>query len=186
MSRRKFDYEETIKLKHHEKPAKIDMETGEVKEVHSRKSNIPEGKELWLPNASFTKLIGKKNSVISWLVTAKVLTDMELRVLLLLILMTEYETNSLEPLNDNYAIGKISDEFNINRNKVTPLLKKFYELGIYGKFDVKRVDVPYTKFWILNPYLCWTGRLVDSDIAKLFVGTMIHKKYIELNSKNAK
>lgn len=64
--------------------------------------------------------------------------------------------------------------------------RKFYELGIYGKFDVKRVDVPYTKFWILNPYLCWTGRLADSDIAKLFVGTMIHKKYIELNSKNAR
>lgn len=186
MGRRKFDYETTIKLKHNEVPAKIDMETGEIKEIKSRKSNIPKGRELWLSEEPFTKLFGKKNSVMSWLISEKVLTDMELRVLMMLILMTEYETNSLEPLNDDYAIIKISEKFNINRNKVTPLLKKFYNLGIYGKFDVKKVDVPYTKFWILNPYLCWTGRLVDSDIAQLFVGTAIHKKYIELNSKNAR
>ena len=37
-------YTQIIKLKDNELPAKINVETGEVKEVDHKKNNIPEGK----------------------------------------------------------------------------------------------------------------------------------------------
>lgn len=173
--RKNFDYEKKIQLKHNEIPAKINLETGEIIEVKDRQPNLSEDTSIWMPNEEFGKLY--KNKVLLWLIKEKILTPVEIKVLNLLMLMSHYETNSLEPLNDDYAISKVAEELDINRNKVSPLLHKFYNLGIYARFDVKKYNVPYTKYWILNPYLFFNGRRIKNEIANLFKGTVIHLKF---------
>ena len=91
--------------------------------------------------------------------------------------MAEAYTNSLEPLNDETTINQLASLFGISRNKVTPTLKKLFQLGVYAKFEVVKPDVPYTKYWILNPFLSFNGRTLDSDIANLFIGTVIEKEF---------
>lgn len=183
--RKNYDYEKKIQLNHNEIPAKINLETGEVIEVKSRNIKIEPGKQKWLPKQRFTKYFDYGGEVIDWLEDTGILTDLEARVLGRLMRRAKYGTNSLEPLNDHYAIKLIAEDFNISRNKVAPLLRKFYNLGIYGNFDVKRLDYPYTKFWILNPYLSIKGDKMDSDISKLFEGTVIHLKFMEFLERDA-
>ena len=178
MGRKKFDYEKMVQLNHNEIAAKINIETGELTEVKHRKTTIPSGKQLWQPKSPFTKHYVMGNKIIDWLET--ILSDQEMKVLWKMTRMIKFETNSLEPLNDDYGISQIAAEFNISRNRVSPILKKLYDLGVYAKFDVKKVNVPYTKYWILNPYICFSGRLIDSDIAKLFEGTVIQLKFESL------
>ena len=72
---------------------------------------------------------------------------------------------------------KAAREFNIGRNKVSPLFNKLFKLGVYAKFEAYKPDVPYTKYWILNPYLSFSGKLIHSDIARLFIGTIIEKEF---------
>ena len=175
MAKKQFDYEKMVQLSHNEIPAKINIETGELVEVRYKKSTIPSGKELWQPKSPFTKHYVMGNKVIDWLET--ILTDQEMKVLWKMTRMIKFETNSLEPLNDDFGINQIAKEFNISRNRVSPIFKKLYDLGVYANFDVKKVNVPYTKYWILNPYICFSGRLIASDIAKLFEGTAIEMKF---------
>lgn len=176
-SSKPFDYEKLVQLNHNEIPAKINIETGELTELKPKKSNIPTYKELWQPKTAFTK---NYNKVIDWIEAEGIMTDLELRILWRMMRMAKYETNSLEPIGDDHTFIQLAEEFNVNRNKIKPILKKFYDLGVYGRFDVKRIDVPYTKFWVLNPYLCFSGRVVDSDIAQLFKGTVIQLKFKQL------
>ena len=91
--------------------------------------------------------------------------------------MAKMNTNSLEPFNGDTAIGVIANELNIGRNKVTPMFKRFFNLGVYAKFEVALENATYTKYWILNPYLSFSGKLISSDIAALFKGTVIERIY---------
>lgn len=166
-------YEQTVKLPHNKKLASVDMETGEVIEIPVRKNNIPEGKEFFGKEEKGWR----KSFDHSWEFLEEVLTDLELRVVQKLCRLAEMNTNSLKPLNDDTAINTIAEEFNVGRNKVTPMFKKFFKLGIYAKFEAYKPDVPYTKYWLLNPYLSFGGKLIDSDIAKLFAGTILEKEY---------
>lgn len=169
----KAKYEAKIKLYSHELPAKINAHTGEVTPMAlSKPYNIPEGKEIFLPEAMFQKNYNK-----SWEYLDTVLTPLEFKVVAKLCRMAKMNTNSLEPLNDKTAISVIAKEFKIGRNKVTPLFEKLLHLGVYGKFEIHKQDAPYTKYWILNPYLAFSGKIISSDIAKLFIGTTIEIEY---------
>lgn len=168
-----YDYEKTIQLKHHEKPAKINTWTGEVKELSSRPNNIPIGKQLFGKDEKGWR----KSFDYSWEFLETVLTDLELRVTMKLCRLAKMNTNSLEPLNNEVAINEIAEEFKLGRNKVTPLFKKLFHYGIYAKFEAYKPDLPYTKYWILNPYLSFGGKMIDSDIANLFKGTILEKEY---------
>lgn len=175
---KKFDYERLIKLNHNEIPAKINLETGELIEIKTRtaKSKKP-AKSIWLPGVKFAK---HYDLVVDWLDDQGILTDMEMRILWKMMRMAKYETNSLEPLSDEFTFIELAEEFKTNRNKIKKVLTKLYDLGAYARFDVKRVDVPYTKFWVLNPYLCFRGSEITDDISKLFKGTVIHLVFEEI------
>lgn len=161
-------YNTTIKLKDNERAAKVNIETGEVNVVSSKNNNIPDGKERFESAANFHKLYPK-----SWKFLKARLTTLEFNVAFELALMAKANTNSLEPLNDETTVNQLVERFNIGRNKVTPLFNKLFRLGVYAKFEVYDVTKPYTKYWILNPYLMFTGKIIESDIANLFRGTEI-------------
>ncbi len=164
--------EQTIRLHHDEIAAKKDLRTGEVSEIRPHQNNIPDGKEVFEPNGIF-----RKNYPASWLFLDKHLTDLEMRVVNRLCFMAKMNTNSLEPLSDELAMTEVAEILGVHRHKAKKLVEKLFDLGVYAKFEVANVDVPYTKYWILNPYLSFSGRLIASDIARLFIGTKIEKAY---------
>ena len=177
-----YDYERTIKLLHEEVPAKLNKETGEFIILENLVNNIPENKKLF-----GKKEVGwRKSFDYSWEFLDEVLTDLELRVTQKLCRMAKMNTNSLEPLNDNTTQIMIAQEFNIDHRKSKKIFDKLYNLGIYAKFDIAKVDVSYTKYWILNPYLSFGGKLVESDIANLFIGTQLTNEYYKRASQIAK
>ena len=167
-----MSYEVKLTLKDNELPAKINAESGETTPILKKISNIPDNKLIFEPDALFRKDYNK-----SWEYLDSVLTPLEFKVVAKLCRMAKMNTNSLEPLNDDTTIQSIAEEFSIGRNKVTPLFNKLYKFGVYAKFEVVKTNVPYTKYWILNPYLSFAGKLIHSDIAKLFIGTMIEKQF---------
>ena len=169
-------YKEEIKLRHDEVAAKVNTQTGEITLVQKRPNNIPQGKEVFEPKAIF-----RKDYSNSWLFLRKNLTPIEYKCAHTLAIMAKANTNSLEPLNDDTTISELMEVLDVSKNKVKPILKKLWELGIYGKFEVKDADKPYTKFWIFNPYLSFSGKLINSDIANLFKGTHCAKAFYNEN-----
>ena len=165
-------YTQEIKLKHNEIAATIDVETGEVKSLMKRPNNIPDGKEIFEPDGLF-----KKDYTITWEFLDKVLTPLEFKVVAKLCRMAKMNTNSLEPLSDETTAQKLSEEFNIDRRVSNKLFFFFFELGVYAKFEAFKPDIPYTKYWILNPYLSFSGKIINSDIRHLFYGTVLEKVY---------
>jgi hypothetical protein len=170
--RKDYDYKTTMELKHHESAAIVDLNTGEVRTVKKRFNNIPEGKEIFEPNALF-----RKDYTNSWNYLKRVLKPIEFKAAYTLALMAKAHTNSLEPLNDDTTIPELMELLDVSKNIVKPILNKLWDLGVYGKFDIKEADKPYTKYWIFNPYLSFNGRIISSDIARLFSKTHCAKAF---------
>jgi hypothetical protein len=167
-------YTKTLKLHHHEIPATINAITGEVKQIMQRPNNIPVGREVFQPDSLFTK-----NYQSSWKYLKNVLTNIELAAVVGMSLMAEPNTNSLKPLDDSTTIPELQEVLGCSKNRVKLILKKLFDLGVYGKFEISKDLEGYKKYWILNPYISFTGKLLESDIAKLFEGTKVHKAFLK-------
>lgn len=174
----KNKYTAELKLEHNERPAKINAETGEVSEIVKRPNNIPEGKQIFEPTAIF-----KKNYTTSWKWLKANTTHLQFIAAIGLSYLAKANTNSLEPINDETALKDLSELLDISKNRINNVLKKLFELGVYGRFEVRDPDKPYTKYWILNPFLSFSGKLITSDIAELFKGTHIAKAFKDENYK---
>lgn len=164
-------YTQELKLENYQKAAVVDVDTGEVTIVNKRKNNIPEGKHLHLPDEEF-----KKTYVKGWEFLKKVLTPLEYRVAHEMSLMAKAYTNSLEPLGEHTTVNHLSETFSVDRRKMSKLIDKLFQFGVFAKFEAVKPDLPYTKYWVFNPYLSFSGKLIKSDIALLFVGTIIEKQ----------
>lgn len=92
-------------------------------------------------------------------------------------------TNSLEPLSDTTTVQEIANRFNIGRNKVTPMINKFRNLGVFGEFGIVEHGNRPQRYWILNPYLSFSGKIIDSGIANYFKNTSIGLAYLSNNAR---
>jgi hypothetical protein len=169
---KKHDYEVVVKLNHNETPHKLNMETGELIEVKSRRNNIPEGKELFEPNAKFVKCYYN-----TWQFMSRYLSSSELGIVIAMVTMADANNCSLKPLDDKTTVAELMDYFDISEKKVKSTFDKLHRLGVYGRFDVSEENKPYTKYWILNPYIAFNGKIIESDISRLFTGTSVFKGY---------
>jgi len=165
-------YSKTVKLKDNESLAKIDLETGELIELAFKPNNIPDDKEVFEPNGIF-----KKDYTNSWKFLNRELKPIEFKAAHTLALMAKAHTNSLEPLNDETTIPQLMEILDVSKNKVKPILDRLWDYGVYGRFDVKEAHIPYTKYWVFNPYLSFNGKLIHSDIARLFRNTHCAKAF---------
>jgi len=166
-----MSYKVEYELAHNELPAKVDAITGET-QILSKRNNIPEGKEVFEPNGIF-----RKDYINSWEFLDRELTPIEYKAAHTLAMLAKANTNSLEPLNDDATLKELMEVLNVSINKVKPILSKLWDLGVYGKFEIKEADKPYTKYWLFNPYLSFSGKLIHSDIATLFSGTHCAKAF---------
>lgn len=168
------DYLKTIKLKHNEIPAKINLETGEVtgiNQTHGQTNLVKfdHGKQF------------KKEYNNSWLFLLRELKPLEVSAVSYLVSFAKMNTGSLEPLNDDMTVRDLSFNLNISVNRVNQILKVLFLYGVYGKFEVYNPDKPFTKYWLINPHLAFAGTHIDSDILSLFKDTYVAKAYFNPN-----
>ena len=167
-------YKRTISLGHNELPATINQDTGEVIELRKKPNNVPDHKEFHMEKSKFTK-----NYKHSWAFLTRELNNLELAAVTRLTLLAAAYTNSLKPLNDDTVHRELIEILGVSTNRVRKVLSKLFELGVYAKFDVVKAHLDYTKYWVLNPYLSFNGKLINSDIKELFRGT-----HVEMASNN--
>lgn len=167
------DYERIISLKHNECPAKMNVETGEIKllDVPKKQNNNPDLIEFE-PNAIFSRSYSK-----SWEFLYYKTTDKEYKVAQYLAFKAKAFTNSLEPLSDDSTVREIAEATGISKDKVTQTFARLFELGVYGKWEVNELIKGRTKYWIFNPYLSFNGKRVDKNIVTLFDKTAIAKAF---------
>ena len=97
--------------------------------------------------------------------------------------MAQMNTNSLQPLNDATTAMELAECFKLDRRRTKKTFEKLFNLGIYGKFSVVDENIAFTKYWVLNPYLSFGGKIIDSSIARLFKGTRLTKEYYKRQNK---
>lgn len=170
-------YKTTVALRPYEMPAAIDSLTGDIRENigHKKSDNIPKDKEIFEKKALF-----KKEYESSWSFLWEILTPVEYKVAHKLCRLAEMNTNSLKPLDDTTNKTQLAKEFGVHRNHIGRILKKLYLLGVYGRFEVAKPHLPHGKYWIVNPYLSFAGKLIHSDVSKLFSNTIVHMAFLEL------
>ena len=171
MKIKNYDYEQSLELNHNEVAAKVNVETGEVKVIKKRKGEVPTGYELFEPDAKF-----KKSFPPAWKYLGEVLNPMEFKVAFTLMLRAYGYTNSLEPLNDDTTNVQLKQEFDISINNIPKVFNKLKSLGVMAQFSIGEIT-GYKRYWILNPYLSFSGVLIKSDIANLFKDTYVTKAY---------
>lgn len=164
-------YEQNLMLQDNEVAAKTNLETGEYIEVRKRPNNLAKARvEYFKPKSIFTKQYS-----VAWNYLEKVLSTAEYKMAHRMCIMAKMNTNSLEPLNDNTATLELAEHFNVSRNHVKHMLNNLFNHGVFAKFELVKEDYDYTKYWILNPYLSFSGNVIKTDIADLFIGTKIER-----------
>lgn len=167
-----YAYKRSVKLQHNEVPARINLDTGEVKPVDVTPKTMPNECYKFEPKASF-----RKDYTNSWLYLRRKLTPIEYKAAHTLAMMARANTNSLEPLSDSTTLNELQEVLGVSINKVKPILNRLFDLGVYAKFEMVKADIGYTKYWAFNPYLSFSGQIIYSDIARLFRGTHCEKAF---------
>ena len=164
-------YERTIRLRHDEAAAKVNKRTGEFMEVAKRPNNIPDDKELFEPNAKFTKCYKR-----TWGFLKTILNDTEYRIVHEMSMMAKPRTNSLEPLNNATSLSYLADKFSISKTTAFRIFTKLKGIGVYAEISVEE-DFEEKNFWILNPYISFNSRVVPAIYVEIFGNTTIGKQF---------
>ena len=104
----------------------------------------------------------------------KYFSNLELAVIFKMVNRVEFNSNSLQPLNNDTSIRTLASEFNISVNSVPKLFKKLFELGVYAQLNISE-NSEAKQYWILNPYIFWRGRLKNDSCFEYFKNTDITK-----------
>jgi hypothetical protein len=167
-------YLKEVELYHNEDVLAVNLETGEYRDIPRRKNNIPDGSVVFNSKALF-----KKDYQNTWFFLKGVLSPLEYKAAHSLTMMAKANTGSLEPISDESTIKQLMEVLDVSKNKVKPIMDKLFELGVYGKFEAYKPERPYTKYWLINPYLSFSGKIIKSDIQELFNGTHCEKAFYD-------
>jgi hypothetical protein len=185
-------YTKEVKLRDDEVAAKINTRTGEIFEVKSRPNNIPDNKEVFFPEGYFHKSYDH-----AWNYLLEVLKPVELKIVVQMCQIASVRSNSLQPLNNETTILSLSKKFDIPRNNVNKIFNKLYGHGVYAEFNFAQAPLSFDindtstfndkyisqKYWVLNPYIAFKGKIIDIGIADLFKETKITKYVLDKQNK---
>lgn len=175
-------YEQKVKLTHEEHVEIVNGNSGEVKRVRRGPSNLPENKEIFDPPTRWAKFY---NTAMDYML--EVFKPIELKIIMQMMAMAREHSNSLKPINDDTSIAELGKTFGIHRNNVKKLLNKLYNHGVYAEFDFAKAPLSFdpndpstfnneskrTKYWVLNPYIAFRGKTIDTALVDLFRETKI-------------
>lgn len=174
--KKNYDYTQELKLKHSEKAAIIDQETGEIKEIAKRFQH----NKVMQRHDKITHF--KKFYPEAWELLRSQTTDKEFLVAHKLAMKAEAFTNSLKPLRDELTVKLIAEELGEDRRTIMKYINKLFQLGVVAKFEIAEMNdtsplSQINKYWIFNPYLSFNGKVINSDIAGLFKNTFYAKMH---------
>lgn len=161
-------YTKEIDLYHHEVPAALNPETGEIREIKSSKKRNPD-MEYHNEDEVFQKFYTK-----AWRLLEEVLKDDKntFAVAFKLALRAEAFSNSLKPLHAESTSRYLAEVLNENKNTIKQIINKLYDLEVIGFFKVKdganNKDIEY---YIFNPYLSFNGKVISNSLETLFKHT---------------
>ncbi len=161
----------TIELEDNEKPAIINLESGELTLIKEYHNNLPEGKSVF-EISSFTKLNTEAITVMK-----ELLTKDECFIVLQMIQMAEFNTNSLRPLNDDTTQKELSELFEVGKNQIQKYIKHLFDIGVFAQFKISKYGLK--EYWILNPYISFKGKTIEDTIFKNFSNTIITDKILK-------
>lgn len=161
-------YNQEIELYHHEVPAALNPETGEIREIvnhFGKKRN---------PNMSYhnNRKVFRKTYDNAWNLLRTQTTTREFGIAQVLALKAQAFTNSLKPLGEELTVIEIAEELGENRNTIMKVINKFFELGVIGMFSVSSKDKKVIRYWVFNPYLTFNGKIVEKGLSELFAETV--------------
>lgn len=147
-----------------------------------RPNNLPEDKEIHFKKGKFGKFY---NEAMDYML--EVFKPIELKIIMQMMSMASMRSNSLRPLNDETSIKQLSDTFGVHRNNIKRLLTKLYDHGIYAEFDFAKAPLSFnpndpstfsdvsksSKYWVLNPFIMFRGKTIDTALVDLFRNTKI-------------
>lgn len=160
-------YNINLKLNDDEVAAKMNAQTGEVSIIKKKSNNLPENKSL----LNYTTFSIVNDDAIKLL--SSVFSNEEMGIVYKMIQKSDFNTNSLKPFSDETSIRTLAEEFNIGKNKVGVIFKKFFDWGVYAHIKVYEESI--SEYWILNPYISWKGKLKSDSIFSYFSKTKIAK-----------
>lgn len=163
-------YKKEITLKHNEKPARVNMETGEVKVINVKTTNNNSDFTLLEATSDWNKSFNK-----AWMYLDDVLNARQLRIVMFMSKKAKYFTNSLSPLGDDRSMSYLAKYFKSNKNTIKSDLKKLFEYGVYAKFELTEDNFEHKKYWVFNPYISYNGRGISRRSLGLFDNTTIAK-----------
>lgn len=165
---KKHDYTKEVRLKHNEKAAIVNQETGEVREVKDQGGRP--GFKYFNQAAVF-----KKTYPEAWKLLDRMTTTKEFVVAHRLAMIAAAYTNSLQPLSPESSVREIATILDISVGSVKKIIDKLFDLGVIGKFEVstgiQKGEAKWKKYWLFNPYLSFGGKVIDSEISSLFDDT---------------
>lgn len=163
-----MSYNASANLNDNEKLAKINIETGEIKEINISATRKPRDKSMDYFNS---KNVYQRYFTKAWGLLMTQTNDLEFRAATMLGMMAKAYTNSLEPLNPDSTAKELSDYLHIDRRLVLGVMTKLEKLGVIGTFGVYNRNEVYQGFWIFNPYLSFNGKIIKKDVDVLFKDT---------------
>jgi glutamyl/glutaminyl-tRNA synthetase len=158
-------YTKTIELDHNEIPAKINVQTGEIKELnHFNKKKLKDNTmQYFNHDQPYTRTFTR-----AWLLLKTQTTDVEFKAANTMALLARAYTNSLEPLTPESTMLSVAETLNIDRRYVSSIIDKLYKLGVIAKFEVYNRNEVYQNYWVFNPYLAFNGKTIKREVATLF------------------
>ena len=157
-----------IKIPHNKQLGTVDLGTGEFNEIKPTVNNIPEDKSLHKMNNFFKMNV----TLINKLKHSGLLTIEEIGVITYMSTVSEWNTKSLKPSNNDTSLRMLAEFFGINKNRVKKVLEKLFKLGVYMQIKIHKEDV--IDYWVLNPNISWKGTLSTDSIFEHFRGTAIN------------
>lgn len=157
-----------VRVKHNEVIQFINPDTGKIRELQSKPNNIPSTHTA----KKMDKFFKMNNALISKLKHSGLLSMEEIGVITYMSTVSEWNTNSLKPLNDDTSLRNLSEFFLINKSRVKQVLDKLFKLGVYMQIKIHKDDL--VDYWVLNPNISWKGTLSEDSLFIHFEGTVIN------------
>ena len=160
-------YTQEIKLQDNEKAAKINEETGVITTLSKRTNNIPEGHS----KLNYTDFSIVNNDIVKKL--KDILSNEELGIIFHMVSISDFNSNSLNPLCNDLSLRDKATILNIKKDRVKTITDKLFKLGVY--LSIKVYENQEKEYWVLNPNISWRGRLVKDSLFIHFKNTIISK-----------
>lgn len=181
--------EVNVRVKHNEIIQFVNPDTGKVRTMPNRVNNLPSSKEMHFPGGRFVKFYEESMDYM-----LKVFKPTELKIVIQMMQMASFNSNSMKPLNDDTSIKELSDTFGIHRNNIKKLLAKLFSHGIYAEFDFAKAPLSFDpsdpttfddeskacKYWVLNPFVSFKGKTISSALVDLFSESKLTKYVFEM------